>query len=103
MIDGLAFGVMAEEAALLRERNPLVALVHHPLALETGLDAATAEALRDSERAALACTRAVIVTSEPTAEILCRDYGVPASALPSFGQVSMFRQARRSSSRQTTW
>ena len=42
VLDGLAFGVMAEEAALLRDRNPLVALVHHPLALETGLDAETA-------------------------------------------------------------
>ena len=54
----------------LRKRNPLVALVHHPLALETGLDAATAQALRESERTALGCARAVIVTSEPTAEIL---------------------------------
>ena len=76
VIDGLAFGVMAEEAAKLRETNPLVALVHHPLALETGLDAAAAAALRASERAALACTQAVIVTSAPTADILRRDYGV---------------------------
>jgi glycosyltransferase involved in cell wall biosynthesis len=76
VLDGLAFGVMADEAAQLRGKNPLVALVHHPLALETGLDAATAETLRASERAALACTRAVIVTSAPTADILCRDYSV---------------------------
>jgi glycosyltransferase involved in cell wall biosynthesis len=76
VIDGLAFGVMAEEAAKLRETNPLVALVHHPLALETGLDAAAAAALRASEHAALACTQAAIVTSAPTADILRRDYGV---------------------------
>jgi glycosyltransferase involved in cell wall biosynthesis len=81
VLDGLAFGVMAEEAAKLRERHPLVALVHHPLALETGLEPATAEALRVSERRALACTRAVIVTSAPTADILCRDYGVASERI----------------------
>jgi glycosyltransferase involved in cell wall biosynthesis len=78
ILDGLAFGVMAEEAATLRDKNPLVGLVHHPLALETGLDAAKVEALRANERAALACTRSVIVTSAPTADILRRDYAVPA-------------------------
>ena len=81
VIDGLAFGVMAKEAKLLRERNPLLALVHHPLALETGIDAETAHALRDSERAALGCTRSVIVTSQPTAEIVRRDYAVPSERI----------------------
>ena len=78
VIDGLAFGVMAAEARQLRERNPLVALVHHPLALESGLDAATAQAMRESERDALGCVRAVVVTSEPTAEIVAREYAVPS-------------------------
>lgn len=78
VVDGLAFGAMPEEARTLCERNPLVALVHHPLALETGLDAETAQTLHDSERAALGCARAVVVTSEPTAAILRRDYGVPS-------------------------
>ena len=77
VLDGLAFGVMADEARALREKHPLVALVHHPLALETGLDAATARALHASELAALACTEAVIVTSPQTAEIVCRDFAVP--------------------------
>lgn len=81
VIDGLAFGVMAAEAELLHERNPLLALVHHPLALETGIDAGVANALRDSERAALGCTRSVIVTSQPTAEILRRDYAVPSERI----------------------
>jgi glycosyltransferase involved in cell wall biosynthesis len=81
MIDGLAFGVMAEEAAVLRARNPLVALVHHPLALETGLDPAVARALHASELPALACTEAVIVTSPQTAEIVCRDFAVPAARI----------------------
>jgi glycosyltransferase involved in cell wall biosynthesis len=81
VIDGLAYGVMAEEAETLRERNPLIALVHHPLARETGIDPATARALRESERAALGCARAVVATSEPTAEILNRDYDVPAGRI----------------------
>ena len=42
VIDGLAFGVLAEAAAALRASHPLVALVHHPLALESGLSAADA-------------------------------------------------------------
>ena len=37
IVDGLAFGVLPEAAHELGERNPLLALVHHPLALETGL------------------------------------------------------------------
>ena len=37
MIDGLAFGVLPEAAEALRETHPLIALVHHPLALETGV------------------------------------------------------------------
>jgi glycosyltransferase involved in cell wall biosynthesis len=81
VIDGLAFGVMAEEAAILRDTNPLIALVHHPLALETGVDEAKVEPLRASERAALACTRSVIVTSAPTADILRHDYAVPAGRI----------------------
>jgi glycosyltransferase involved in cell wall biosynthesis len=81
VLDGLAFGVMAEEAEILHARHPLVALVHHPLALETGLDRATARVLHASERAALSRTQAVIVTSVPTADILCRDYAVPAARI----------------------
>jgi glycosyltransferase involved in cell wall biosynthesis len=76
VIDGLAFGVMADEARQLGARNPLVALVHHPLALESGLDDATAHALLDSERGSLSHVSATIVTSEPTAEIVNRDYKV---------------------------
>jgi len=63
VIDGLAFGVLAEAAAALRASHPLVALVHHPLALESGLSAADAASLRASERSALACARHVIATS----------------------------------------
>jgi glycosyltransferase involved in cell wall biosynthesis len=76
VIDGLAFGVMPEAAASLRQTHPLVALVHHPLALETGVTPEDAKTLRASETAALACARAVIVTSPTTARTLADDYGV---------------------------
>jgi len=81
VIDGLAFGVMAEAAARLRLRHPLIALVHHPLALETGVSQTDAEVLRAAESAALACTRAVLVTSPTTARTLVADYGVPAERI----------------------
>ena len=37
VVDGLALGVLPEAATQLAGRNPLLALVHHPLALEAGL------------------------------------------------------------------
>jgi len=81
VIDGLAFGVMADEAAALQPHHPIIALVHHPLALETGVSADEAAALRASERAALACARRVVSTSAATAQLLTADYGVPADRL----------------------
>jgi glycosyltransferase involved in cell wall biosynthesis len=76
LVDGLAYGALP--AALLRElRRRVVALVHHPLGLETGLAPATASALLASEAAALGEARAVIVTSPATARILAADLGVP--------------------------
>jgi glycosyltransferase involved in cell wall biosynthesis len=81
VIDGLAFGVLAEEAQALAPGCRLVALVHHPLALETGLSAGESVALRDGERAALACARHVITTSPSTAQLLVADYGVAADRL----------------------
>ena len=76
IVDGLALGVLPEAAMRLRARK-LIALVHHPLALEAGLTAKQAEELRSSERAALAASRCVVVTSAETARTLAADYGVP--------------------------
>jgi glycosyltransferase involved in cell wall biosynthesis len=75
--DGLAFGVLPALAEQHADRLRWVALVHHPLALETGLSEAQREVLADSERRALACARLVIVTSAATARAL-HAYGVPA-------------------------
>jgi glycosyltransferase involved in cell wall biosynthesis len=81
VIDGLAFGVLPEAASQLRSRNPLIALVHHPLAMESGLSGRQSDILRASERAALAATNHVIVTSVATARILATDYAVPAERI----------------------
>jgi glycosyltransferase involved in cell wall biosynthesis len=76
VIDGLALGALPDAAAGLGVRHPLVALVHHPLALESGLGTAESAALRASERAALACARHVVATSAKVARLLVDDYGV---------------------------
>ena len=77
VVDGLAFGVLPELAAELHRDHPLVALVHHPLALESGIPPAEAEAFHRRERAALAHTDGVIANSTSTALRLSTDYGVP--------------------------
>jgi len=77
VLDGLALGVLPEVASELASRNPLLAMVHHPLALEWGLSADLADVLRRSERSALAEVREVVVTSPATARIVASDYGVP--------------------------
>jgi glycosyltransferase involved in cell wall biosynthesis len=81
VIDGLAFGVLPEAGEMLRATHPLIALVHHPLALETGLTAQEADAMRTSERAALACARSIVVTSRATGRLLVGQYGVGADRI----------------------
>lgn len=76
IVDGLALGVLPEAAAAVAAKRPLIALVHHPLALETGLSGADADAMRGSEREALRSAVAVVATSEPTARVLAAEYGV---------------------------
>lgn len=77
IVDGLAFGAMPDLAEAEARRLNLVGLVHHPLALETGLTREQIEAFTTAERRALATTRAVVVTSSATSTTLV-DYGVPA-------------------------
>ncbi|MEW6451137.1 MAG: glycosyltransferase family 4 protein [Pseudomonadota bacterium] len=83
VIDGLAFGVLPEAARALYRDYPLVGLVHHPLALETGLSSADAAAMKASEKHALAATQAVIATSDLTGRLLAQDYDVP------FGRITV--------------
>ena len=80
LVDGLAFGALPEQVEREGGRLAIVALVHHPLAAETGIDAALAAALEISERRALAAARSVVVTSRATAARLA-DYGVGADRI----------------------
>jgi len=81
LADGLALGALPEAARRLRAHHVLVGLVHHPLALETGLTEAQANILRASEKAALAAAKHVVVTSEATAQRLVADYSVPGDKI----------------------
>ncbi|WP_040570842.1 glycosyltransferase family 4 protein [Methyloversatilis thermotolerans] len=80
LIDGLALGGLPDVAALHARRLRLIALVHHPLADETGLDADLRAAFLDSERAALQQVAHVIATSHWTARRLA-DFGVSGERL----------------------
>jgi glycosyltransferase involved in cell wall biosynthesis len=77
LVDGLALGALPQLAEAEGGRLRLVALVHHPLAAETGLPPHRTDALRRSETRALAQARLVLVTSRSTAALLS-DYQVPA-------------------------
>lgn len=80
LIDGLAYGALPD-SVIARVAAPIVALVHHPLGLETGFSDAASARLIEAERRALAHARRVIATSETTAQTLRRDFGVPAARL----------------------
>ena len=76
IIDGLALGAL-DPAAIASMSAPIVALIHHPLAYEGGLDAGHREHLLNTERANLQRAAQVIVTSSHTAGLLANDYEVP--------------------------
>ena len=77
VVDGLAFSVLPDIMAKHSQRLNLIALIHHPLALETGLSEEQARHLKSLETQALACARHVITTSQLTADSLVA-YQVPA-------------------------
>lgn len=76
LIDGLAYGAFPEHMAKAI-RQPIVALVHHPLALEEGLDRDQQRTLAALERNALTFARRVVVTSPATARTLTAEFDVP--------------------------
>ncbi|MCC7272759.1 MAG: glycosyltransferase family 4 protein [Alphaproteobacteria bacterium] len=79
VIDGLALPAFRLRD---RDREPgLIALVHHPLAEETGLAPAEAAALRVAERADLARVAGAVVTSRFTARTLAAEYGMAAERI----------------------
>ncbi len=70
IVDGLALGVLDTLAEAQSARLNLIALCHHPLALESGLDPAQQRRFHQSEQRALRAVRTVVVTSHHTRQIL---------------------------------
>jgi glycosyltransferase involved in cell wall biosynthesis len=77
LVDGLAMGGAPETIEAHGRRRRIVALVHHPLADETGLSEADKVRFAVSERRALAACAGVVVSSEFTARNLAA-YAVAA-------------------------
>ena len=80
IVDGLALGVLPGLVGEHCHRLSLIALVHHPLALETGLDRQQKKDLFASERDALSTVTRVVTTSRTTADCL-QAYDVDSEAI----------------------
>lgn len=89
IIDGLAFGAL-ETAGVARIKAPIVALVHHPLALESGLPDEQKDHLWRTERDNLRFAARILVPSPHTRASLIEQYDVPSDkihvALPGIAQ-----------------
>lgn len=74
ILDGLVFGAIDPEG-LAQVRAPVIAMIHHPLGLETGLSKDRAAHLLRNEAAALRHVAHIIVPSPETARVLVREFG----------------------------
>lgn len=70
VIDGLALPAFADQLENRRQRSPVVALIHHALALESGLTAKSRDYFAAIEKAALRHVDGIITTSAATAAAL---------------------------------
>lgn len=75
LLDGFLPGAMPPDA-FAALRAPFVAITHHPLGYETGLDPARSKYLCEVERANLARAHHIIVPSPHTAQVLADDFAV---------------------------
>lgn len=73
ILDGLVYGSIATHG-LAKVRAPIVAMIHHPLALESGLSEGRRAHLYQTERDNLALAQHVLVPSPHTANILADEY-----------------------------
>jgi glycosyltransferase involved in cell wall biosynthesis len=80
LADGLAYAVLADQVRPHATRLRWVALVHHPLHLETGMDEATRAHLRLAETDALALARMVVASGRITVDDL-QALGVDAARI----------------------
>ncbi|WP_193171547.1 glycosyltransferase family 4 protein [Nisaea nitritireducens] len=80
VIDGLALTALGQAVFRHASRLDIVAMIHHPLADETGLSMAEQEAFFQAEKAVLNEVARVVVSSRRTAERLA-DFGVHPSSV----------------------
>lgn len=78
VIDGLAFGALRAAAGIAR---PVIAMVHHPLALEPGLAPELADRLHATEQANLTHAVQIVVPSAHVAGLLRDRFGVTATRI----------------------
>ncbi len=74
--DGLAFGVLDELAESQAQRLRIIALCHHPLTYESGLDPTQQQQFQISEQRALQAAQAVLVTSDFTRKALISEFSM---------------------------
>ena len=77
VFDGLAYGALPDDI-LHAIKARVIALVHHPLFLETGLPHARKVELKESEEVALRRANQIVVTSKATKRILIERMNVPS-------------------------
>ena len=80
ILDGLVYGSI-DTRGLASLKAPLVAMIHHPLGMETGLSPARATELLHREAANLTLAAHVVVPSPHTARILAANFGVPPARI----------------------
>ena len=83
VVDGLLGGASPGFLKALSKRMPVVALIHHPLCLENGLDGTTANKLEASEREGLEFVSSIITTSDTTTQTTQALFGFDSSKIHS--------------------
>eukprot|EP01037_Dinobryon_pediforme_P002456 gene2456-2494_t len=80
LIDSLGFSCLPRDM-IAGVKAPIIALVHHPLARESGLNAEQVAHLQKTETEALALAQAIVVSSPYTARTLMQDFGVSGTKI----------------------
>jgi len=81
IIDGLCGGADPDLARHIHPITPVVALIHHPLALENGLSKNQAASLEALEREGLRYVKAVVTTSLATSKTVHQLFGYPENQI----------------------
>lgn len=102
VVDGLLGGVLPEFIQKLSNAMPVVALIHHPLCLENGLNDKIAKALKTSEKKGLKFVSQIITTSPATTKTVSKLFGFDRSKIHTILPGVKRTQISRGSESQTT-